>query len=105
MTNPRKPGIVVRLSKRELDELNRTVEAYGPFMPRSSAVNIALEEFLYYATEQDYEMCKKQRVNLVIDSHLLVALTEHAKAHGVLRTDLIRLAIRNLTLKYGPKTQ
>jgi metal-responsive CopG/Arc/MetJ family transcriptional regulator len=100
LTKPRKPGVIVRFSKRELGELNQIVRAYG-IVPRSSIVNIAIEEFLHSATQQDYEMCEKRKVNLVIDPHLLAALTEHAKAYGVRRTDLIRQAIRYFTPKYA----
>jgi metal-responsive CopG/Arc/MetJ family transcriptional regulator len=101
LTNPRKPAVIVRFCRRELDELNEIVQAYGTMMPRSSIVNMAIERFLHSASEQDYEMCKKRKVNLLIDRHLLVRLTEHAKAHGVRRTDLIRQAIRYFTLRYG----
>jgi metal-responsive CopG/Arc/MetJ family transcriptional regulator len=101
LTNPRKPAVIVRFCKRELDELNEIVQAYGAVIPRSSIVNIAIKQFLHSASEQDFEMCKKRKVNLVIDQDLLLTLTERAKAYGVRRTDLIRQAIRYLTLKYG----
>ena len=100
LTNPHKPSVVVRFRVEELDELNRLVHAYG-IVPRSSIVNIAIEQFLPAATRKDFEMCRKPKVNLLIDRHLLDQLSEKARTYGVHRTDLIKLAIRRFTLKYG----
>jgi hypothetical protein len=87
-------NVILRFRSYELEELDNLVNAYER-LPRSSLVNIALDEFLYSPKEQDFKMCKKHRVNLAIRRDKLSKLTQYAKAYGVHRTDLIHLAIRN----------
>jgi hypothetical protein len=47
-------------------------------------------------------MCRKRKVNLLIDPSKLDKLNEYAKSYGVRRSDLLRLAIRNFELKHTP---
>jgi len=102
MTNPRKPGVVLRFCEYELEELNRLAKISGD-LPRSSIVNIALEHFLRSPTEADFLKCRKRKVNMIIGPDLLKKLTEKAENHKVHRTDLIRLAIHNFKQKYDPQ--
>ncbi len=83
-----------------MEELDRLVHMYGG-LPRSSIVNIALENFLHSPKESDFQICRKRKVSLIIDQPILSKLTEYAKSFGVRRTDLIRLAIRNFKMKYA----
>ena len=41
-------------------------------------------------------MCKKRKVNLLIDREKLRKLNEYARSHGVNRADLIRFTIRKV---------
>jgi hypothetical protein len=93
-------NVILRFCSYELEELDNLVNAYGG-LPRSSLVNIALDEFLYSPKEQDFKMCRKHRVNLAIRPDKLSNLAQYAKAYGVRRTDLIHLAIRNFKQKYS----
>ena len=92
--------MILRFCSYELEELDGLVDAYGG-LPRSSLVNIALEEFLHWHKEQDFQMCRKHKINLAVRPEKLSKLTQCAKEHGVHRTDLIRLAIRNFKQKYS----
>jgi hypothetical protein len=100
MTNPPKPRVRLRFCEYELEEMNSLVEYYGG-LPRSSIVNIALEELFGSKDEFVFRKCKKHKVKLAIDEPLLLKLNETAKIYSVQRTDLIRLAMRNFKLKYG----
>ena len=100
MGRRRRVSVILRFCRYELEELDRLVRAYGG-LPRSSLVNIALDEFLHSPKEQDFQMCKKHKVNLALRPEKLSKLTQYAKAYGVHRTDLIRLAIRNFKQKYS----
>lgn len=100
MGKRRTVNVILRFCTYELEELDSLVNAYGG-LPRSTLVNIALDEFLYSPKEQDFEMCRKHRVNLAIRPEKLSRLTHYAKAYSVHRTDLIHLAIRNFEQKYS----
>ena len=95
-------SVILRFCEYDLEELDRLVKVYGG-VPRSSLVNIALEEFLYSPKERDFQICKKRKVNLALRPDKLGKLSEYAKTYGVHRTDLIRLAIHNFKQKYGIK--
>ena len=99
MGRRRRVSVILRFCRYELEELDRLVHEYS--LPRSSLVNIALDEFLHSPKEQDFQMCKKHKVNLALRPEKLSKLTQYAKAYGVHRTDLIRLAIRNFQQKYS----
>ena len=100
MGKRRTVSVILRFCSYELEELDNLVNAYGG-LSRSSLVNIALNEFLYSPKDEDFQMCRKHRVNLAIRPEKLSKLTQYAKAYGVHRTDLIRLAIRNFKQKYS----
>jgi metal-responsive CopG/Arc/MetJ family transcriptional regulator len=100
MGKRRTVSAILRFCSYELEELDSLVNAYGG-LPRSSLVNIALNELLYSPKEDDFKMCRKHRVNLAIRPEKLSQLTQYAKAYSVHRTDLIRLAIRNFKQKYS----
>ena len=100
MSKRRTINVILRFCSYELEELDNLVNAYGG-LPRSSLVNIALNEFLHSPKEQDFKMCRKYRVNLAIGPEKLSKLTQYAKAYGVHRTDIIHLAIRNFKQKYS----
>ena len=95
----RRVSVILRFCKYELDELDGLVQAYGG-LPRSSLVNIAIEEFLHPPKEQNFQMCTKRKVNLALRLKAVNELSQYAKTHKVHRTDLIHLAIRNLIRKY-----
>lgn len=93
-------AVILRFLKYELEELDALVRDYAA-LPRSSLVNISLSEFLHSPTEQDFQMCKKTKVNLALDRGMLSRLSHYAKTNGVHRTDLIHLAIRRFKQKYA----
>jgi len=95
----RRVSVILRFCKYELDELDGFVRAYGG-LPRSSLVNIAIEEFLHPPKEQHFQMCTKRKVNLALRLKAAEELSQYAKTYKVHRTDLIHLAIRNLIRKY-----
>ena len=99
MGRRRRVSVILRFCEYELEELDGLVHAYGG-LPRSSLVNIAIEEFLHSPKEQDFQMCRKRKVNLALRPKRVNELTQCAKAYKVHRTDLIRLAIRNFKQKY-----
>ena len=99
MTKARKPSVVMRFCEYELEDLDHLAFGYS----RSTIVNIALEYFLCSAEESHFYLSRKRRVNLIIRRNMMKKLTEFAQSSGVNRTDLIRLAIRNFKLKYGPQ--
>jgi metal-responsive CopG/Arc/MetJ family transcriptional regulator len=103
MGRRRRVSVVMRFCRYELEELDRLVQGYG--LPRSSLVNIALDEFLHSPKEQDFKMCTKRKVNLALRPEKLSKLTQYSKAYGVHRTDLIQLAIRNFKQKYTETSQ
>jgi len=92
----------LRFCEYDLEELDGLVREYGG-LPRSSLVNIAIEEFLHSPEERDFQMCRKRRINLAMKPDKISKLDEYAKTYGVHRTYLIRLAIRNFKQKYGIK--
>lgn len=102
MGGRRRVSVILRFCEYDLEELDRLVRVYGG-LPRSSLVNIALEEFLDSPKERDFQMCKKRKVNLAMRPDKLGKLKEYAKTYGVHRTDLIRLAIHNFKQKYDIK--
>jgi metal-responsive CopG/Arc/MetJ family transcriptional regulator len=95
----RRVSAIVRFCKYELEELDELVQEYGGF-PRSSLVNIAIQEFLH-SPKQNFQKCTKRKVNLALRIKTVEELSNCAKTYKVHRTDLIRLAIRNLIRKYG----
>jgi metal-responsive CopG/Arc/MetJ family transcriptional regulator len=95
----RRVSVILRFCKYELDELDGFVQEYGG-LPRSSLVNIAIEEFLHPPKEQHFQMCTKRKVNLALRPKAAEELSQYAKTYKVHRTDLIHLAIRNLIRKY-----
>jgi metal-responsive CopG/Arc/MetJ family transcriptional regulator len=102
MGGRRRLSVILRFCEYDLEELDSLVRAYGGF-PRSSLVNIAIEEFLHSPRERDFQVCKKRKINLALRPDMLSKLDEYAKTYGVHRTDLIRLAIHNFKQKYGIK--
>jgi len=102
MGGRRRVSVILRFCEYDLEELDRLVRVYGG-LPRSSLVNIAIEEFLHSPKERDFQMCRKRRINLAMRPDKLGKLNEYAKTYGVHRTDLIRLAIHNFKQKYGTK--
>jgi metal-responsive CopG/Arc/MetJ family transcriptional regulator len=93
-------SVILRFCEYDLEELDTLARVYGG-LPRSSLVNIAIEEFLDSPKERDFQMCKKRRINLAMRPDKLGRLDEYGKTYGVHRTDLIRLAIHNFKQKYG----
>lgn len=102
MGGRRRVSVILRFCEYDLEELDSLVRVYGG-LPRSSLVNIAIEEFLHSPKERDFQMCKKRKINLAMRPDKLSKLTEYAEAYGVHRSDLIRLAIHNFKQKYGIK--
>ncbi|MGA2790093.1 MAG: hypothetical protein ABSF00_04905 [Candidatus Bathyarchaeia archaeon] len=94
-------SVILRFCEHDLEELDSLVRVYG--LPRSSLVNIAIDEFLHSPKERDCQMCKKRKINLAMSPDNVGKLNEYAKTYGVHRTDLIRLAIHNFKQKYGTK--
>jgi metal-responsive CopG/Arc/MetJ family transcriptional regulator len=99
MGRRRSVSVILRFCEYELEELDGLVRAYGG-LPRSSLVNIAIEEFLHSPKELDFQMCRKHKVNLALRRKRVNELTQYAKAYRVHRSNLIRLAIHNFKQKY-----
>jgi hypothetical protein len=102
MGGRRRVSVILRFCEYDLEELDRLVRVYGG-LPRSSLVNIAIEEFLDAPKERDFQICKKRKVNLALRPDKVGRLSEYANTYGVHRTDLIRLAIHNFKQKYDIK--
>jgi hypothetical protein len=78
----RRRSVILRLCEYELEEFDSLVRTYGG-VPRSTLVNIALEEFLDSAKEQDFQVCKKHKVNLALRHDKLNELTQLARTYEV----------------------
>ena len=79
-----------------MEELDQVIRSNWWPMPRGSVINEALGYFLHSPSSKDLEMCKKRKVNLLIDREKLRKLNEYARSHGVNRADLIRFTIRKV---------
>ena len=89
----RQRSVVLRFCAYELEELDQLIQSnWGP-MPRGSVINEALGYFLHSPSSKDLEMCRKRKVNILIDRDKLRKLNEYAQSHRVNRADLIRFAI------------
>lgn len=90
-------SVVLRFCAGEINGLDELIQG---MLPRSSVINIALEEFINTATSKDFEECRKRKVNLVINRKNLNKLTQYSSTYNINRTDLIRAAIRTFISKH-----
>ncbi len=92
----RKVSVVLRFCRYDVEELDQLIKSnWGP-LPRSLVINEAVGHFLYHANGQQLEMCKKRRVNIILNRKRLDQLNEFAELHGLNRADIIRYAIRKV---------
>ena len=101
MNRRRQATVILRFCAYELEEFDRIIQSNWGIFPRSSVVNAALNELINYAIPEDFEMCRKLKVNLLIDRNKLSKLDECAEFYRVNRSDLIRLAIRRFSAKHA----
>ena len=92
----RQASVVLRFCEYELEELDQLINSNWWPMPRGSVINEALGYFLNSACRKDLEMCRKRKVNILIDREKFDKLNEYTRTHEVNRADLIRFAIRKI---------
>ena len=97
----RQLSVVLTFRAYEIEELDELVWNNWWIFPRGRVINEALAYLLHNATDEDYRKCKRRRVNVMIDPDRFSMLKASARAHGVMRTDLIRYAIHKVVPMYA----
>ncbi len=94
-------SVVLRFSVYEVEELDQLIWNNWWIFPRGRVINEALAYLLHHATNEDFEKCRKRRVNILIDPDRFSKLNECARSHGLKRSDLIRYAIHKVVPMYA----